>query len=101
MLLGVHLEYDSFTLGAIHVLRNPFFQGILSPPTPRNATNVEPYTFVTFFSRKADTPYLPWRYVTLEWPLHFCEILCFIINFLLLQAIYSFRNIELIIFTNE
>ena len=37
-------------------------------PPPRNANNVEPYTFVTLFSRKFDTPHPHLRYVTLEWP---------------------------------
>ena len=33
------------------------FSGNLTPtPPPRNANNVEPYTFVTLFSGKADTP---------------------------------------------
>ena len=40
-------------------------------PPPRNANNVEPYTFVTLFSGKADTPPNPsLRYVTLEWPFY-------------------------------
>ena len=38
-------------------------------PPPRNANNIEPYTFVTLFSGKFDTPPHPHlRYVTLEWP---------------------------------
>ena len=44
---------------------------------PRNANNVEPYTFVALFSGKADTPPPPLhhllRYVTLEWPLFACN----------------------------
>ena len=51
--------------GAIQVLRNAIF---LKPP-PRNANNIEHYTFVTLFSRKSDTPHPHLRYVTLEWPL--------------------------------
>ena len=39
------------------MLRNSFFQGIWPPPTPRNANNVEPYTFVMLFSGKADNPH--------------------------------------------
>ena len=35
---------------------------------PRNANNIEHYTFVTLFSRKADTPHPHLCYVTLEWP---------------------------------
>ena len=38
-------------------------------PPPRNANNIEHYTFVTLFSRKSDTPHPHLRYVTLEWPL--------------------------------
>ena len=36
----------------------PRFQARAGPyhPPPRNANNVEPYTFVTLFSGKADTP---------------------------------------------
>ena len=42
-------------------------------PPPRNANNVEPYTFVTFSSGKCDTPHPHLRYVTLEWPLYYDE----------------------------
>ena len=49
----------SILLGAIQVLRNAFFLGIWPQPTPRNANNVELYTFVTLFSRKVDTPHPP------------------------------------------
>ena len=42
-------------LGAIQVLRNAIFLEI-GPPLPRNANNIEHYTFVTLFSRKSDTP---------------------------------------------
>ena len=46
------------------------FVWILDPhPPPRNANNVEPYTFVTLFPGKVDTPHHHLRYVTLEWPL--------------------------------
>ena len=38
-------------------------------PPPRNANNIEPYTFVTLFLGKIDTPHPYLRYVTLEWPL--------------------------------
>ena len=37
-------------------------------PPPRNANNIDPYTFITLFSGKSDTPPSV-RYVTLEWPL--------------------------------
>ena len=46
------------------------FSGKLDPhPPPRNANNVEPYTFVTRFSGKVDTTHPHLHYVTLEWPL--------------------------------
>ena len=49
------------------VMRMLFWQ--LDPhPPPRNANNIEHYTFVTLFSRKSDTPHPHLRYVTLEWP---------------------------------
>ena len=38
-------------------------------PPPRNANNIEHYTFVTLFPGKSDTPHPHLRYVTLEWPL--------------------------------
>ena len=38
--------------GAIQVLRNAFFWELDPHPPPHNANNIEPYTFVTFFSRK-------------------------------------------------
>ena len=37
-------------------------------PPPRNANNIEPYTFVMLFPGKIDTPHPHLRYVTLEWP---------------------------------
>ena len=43
--------------GAIQVLRNAFSWKFDLHPPPRNANNVEPYTFVTLFSRKPDTLY--------------------------------------------
>ena len=43
--------------GAIQVLRNAFIQRIWPHPPPSNANNVDPYTFVTLFSGKADTPH--------------------------------------------
>ena len=47
-----------------------FFWKLDPHPPPRNANNIEHYTFVTLFSRKSDTPSHPHlRYVTLEWPL--------------------------------
>ena len=39
-------------------------------PPPRNANNIEHYTFVAFFSRKSD-PTPIWVTETLEWP-HSC-----------------------------
>ena len=35
---------------------------------PRNANNIEPYTFVTLVPVKIDTPHPHLRYVALEWP---------------------------------
>ena len=46
-----------------------FFWKLDPHPPPRNANNIEHYTFVTLFSRKSDTPHPHLRYVTLEWPL--------------------------------
>ena len=43
---------------------------------PRNANNVEPYTFVMLFPRKCDTPHPHLRYVTLEWPDSMKKKLC-------------------------
>ena len=43
-------------IGAIQVLRNAFFLEIRPSPTVRNANNVEPYTSVTLFPQKFDTP---------------------------------------------
>ena len=52
------------------MLRNAFSPWKLDPHTPpRNANNIEPYTFVTLFSGKFDTPHPHLHYVTLEWPL--------------------------------
>ena len=59
----------SISLGAIQVLRNAFFGKLVPHPPPRNANNIEPYTFVTLSSGKFDTPPPHQRYVTLEWPL--------------------------------
>ena len=47
----------SCSIGAIQVLRNAFFLKLDPHPTPRNANNIEPYTFVTLFSRKLNTPH--------------------------------------------
>ena len=39
-------------------------------PPPRNANNVDPYTFVRFFpGNLTPPPHPPLCYVTLEWPL--------------------------------
>ena len=47
-----------------------FFWKLDPHPPPRNANNIEHYTFVTLFSRKPDTPPHPHlRYITLECPL--------------------------------
>ena len=46
-----------------------FFLKLDPHPPPRNANNIEHYTFVTLFSRKSDTPHPHLRYVTLGWPL--------------------------------
>ena len=43
--------------GAIQVLRNVFFWKLDPHPPPRNANNVEPYTFVTLFSGTFDNPH--------------------------------------------
>ena len=52
-----------------------FFWKLDPHPPPRNANNIEHYTFVTLFSRKSDTPppHPHLRYVTLEWPLAHSE----------------------------
>ena len=47
--------YDH-VLGAIQVLHNVFFWKFDPHPPPRNASNIELYTFVTLFSGKSDTP---------------------------------------------
>ena len=47
----------SCSIGAIQVLRNAFFLKLDPHPTPRNANNIEPYTFVTLFPRKLNTPH--------------------------------------------
>ena len=44
------------TQGVIQVLCNAFPLEFGPPPTPRNANNVEPYTFETVFPEKCDTP---------------------------------------------
>ena len=51
------------------MLRNAFFWKLDPHPPPRNANNIEPYTFVSLFPGKSDTPHPHLRYVTLEWPL--------------------------------
>ena len=56
-------------LGAIQVLHNAFFRKIDTHTPPRNANNIEPYTFVMLFSGKFYTLPPPLHYVTLEWPL--------------------------------
>ena len=46
-----------------------FLQEIGPPdPPPRNANNIEPYTFITDFPGKCDTQQPRLHYVTLEWP---------------------------------
>ena len=45
-------------------------------PPPRNANNIEHYTFITLFSGKSDTPHPHLHYVTLEWPLYVCMHVC-------------------------
>ena len=57
--------------GAIQVLRNAIFLEIGPPPTPRNANNIENYTFVTLFPENQTPPprHPHLRYITLEWPL--------------------------------
>ena len=55
-------------IGASQVLRNAIFLQIGPHPPPRNANNIEHYTFVTLFSGKSDTPPPHLGYVTLEWP---------------------------------
>ena len=46
-------------MGTIQVLRNVFSWEFDSYAPPRNANNVEPYTFVTLVSGKADPPSTP------------------------------------------
>ena len=58
-----------------------FFWKLDPHPPPRNANNIEHYTFVTLFSRKSDTPHPHLHYVTLEWPL-----IIIILNFLLFRS---------------
>ena len=43
-------------IGAIQVLLNSFSWKIHTHPPPRNANNIEPYTFVTLFPGKLYTP---------------------------------------------
>ena len=47
------------------VLRDDFFLKFHTDPRPRNANNVEPYTFVTLFPGNLTT-HSPFHYVTLE-----------------------------------
>ncbi len=58
-----------FTKGPFKCYVTLFFCKLDPHPPPRNANNIEHYTFVTFFSGKSDTPHPHMRYVTLEWPL--------------------------------
>ena len=77
---------------AYQVFRNAFLWKLDPHPPPRNANNIEPYTFVTLFSVKSDTPppHPHLRYVTLEGPLtlllaythtftytHICAQICY------------------------
>ena len=46
-----------------------FFSWYLGPPpTPHNANNIEPYTFIKLFYGNCDTPHPHLSYITLEWP---------------------------------
>ena len=44
-----------------------FFWKLDHHPPPRNADNIEQYTFVTYFFPENQTPPPHLRYVTLEW----------------------------------
>ena len=50
------IQNQSSLIGAIEGLSNAFSWEFDPHPPPRNANNVEPYTFVMLFSGKADTP---------------------------------------------
>ena len=52
------LQYNRFisTLGPFKCYVTLFFWKVDPHPPPRNANNIEHYTFVTIFSRKSDTP---------------------------------------------
>ena len=52
-----HQSIGETHLGAIKVLRNAFFRKWDPHPLPRNANNIESYTFVTIFSGKFNTRY--------------------------------------------
>ena len=54
---------------AIQVLRNAILPNIGPSSSLGNANSVEPYTFVTLFSGKSDTPLPSLHYVTIKWPL--------------------------------
>ena len=62
-----------------------FFWNLDPHPPPRNAKNIEHYTFVTLFSRKSDPPHPHLRYVTLEWPLY---------NYFTCTSIYNYKQMS-------
>ena len=51
----------------IKVLRNVFFWKLDRHPPPRNANNIEPYTFATFFPENVTPPPPHLRYAPLPW----------------------------------
>ena len=54
--LLIYLVSNVTLYGAIQVLRNAFLWRFDPHPPPRNANNVELYTFVMLFSVVVDTP---------------------------------------------
>ena len=63
-------------------------------PPPRNANNVEPYTFVTLFSGKLDTPppHLHLHYVILEWPPTYVLTTDMLLGLLVLPNFHQFTQ---------
>ena len=57
-----------YTKGTFKCYVTLFFCKLDPHPPPRNANNIEHYTFITLFSGKSDTPHPHLHYVTLEWP---------------------------------